>query len=123
MHPGKNPLPQQVCAGLHDISQQAVLIVVQHFVSGEIPAHWFSAAQATITNAIAIPIPIPIAIPIAVTITITVTAICTITIESASTMPVTISLPALEVDSNQVWFLGCPNLGSPGLRLSLDIVR
>ncbi|CAE7227433.1 Ncapd2, partial [Symbiodinium pilosum] len=43
----KNPLPQQVCAGLHDISQQAVLIVVQHFVSGEIPAHWFSAAQAS----------------------------------------------------------------------------
>ena len=77
----KTPLQQQVCATLHDISQQALyaagcrvggllgchrrprsrgsmmqpdssreqglLIVVQHFVSGEIPAHWFGAAQAT----------------------------------------------------------------------------
>ncbi|CAE7563774.1 Ncapd2 [Symbiodinium necroappetens] len=43
----KTPLQQQVCATLHDISQQGLLIVVQHFVSGEIPAHWFGAAQAS----------------------------------------------------------------------------
>jgi len=43
----KTALQQQVCATLHDISQQALLIVVQHFVSGEIPAHWFGAAQAS----------------------------------------------------------------------------
>jgi len=43
----KAPLSQALCASMHDICQQALLIVVQHFVSGEVPAHWFGAAQAT----------------------------------------------------------------------------
>ena len=66
---------------------------------------------------------IAVTITITIAITMTVTAICTCTIKSASAMSIANTLPALGVDSNQVWFPGCPNLGSPGLRLSLDIVR